>query len=419
MNNSKPNSMWTKFRFFDIVSSLLMALIFFGLGYMLGQSRLAPLNFIGPAADTPAEAREAFAPFWEVWQLVNNNHLNQPLDQELLAEGAINGMLETLEDPYTNYLPPSSQEAAEASFEGQIEGIGAEVQNIDGDITIISPYDGSPAAEAGLLPQDIIRLVDGVDITGFDILDAANLVRGPAGSDVSLTIERDGETFTIVVTRGVIDIASVRTEELENGLLLIRLSQFGERTAEELEEALQQLETGSIRGLVLDLRRNPGGSLTTVVDVADQFLAGGIIITEEYASGRVDQIEATEEGLALDIPMIVVVDEGSASAAEVLAGSLRDQERALLVGTPTFGKGTVQSWSNLRNGGGVRITVARWLTPAGTWVHETGLLPDIVVELPADATGNPLEDPQLGAAVEQLLRQLEQTDQAANHDFLN
>lgn len=383
----------------------LYTLILFAGGYWMGRTGW-PLIQLGVATSTvPSEARETFAPFWEVWNLVNDRYYEQPVDPVVLTEGAIQGMLDTLGDPNTRYLPPAAEESARQSMEGELQGIGVLVEFVDGNITVVSPFEGSPAEEAGLEPGDILREADGVDLTGMDLTQAAELIRGPAGTTVHLVVERDGETFDVDVERDVIQIPSVRSEMLEQNIAYVRLSRFSNPTPDELRTALEELMAQNPDGLILDMRNNPGGGLSTAVDVADEFLAEGTILVERFGGDDERVFEASDEGLAQEIPMVVLVNEGSASASEVVAGALRDQERATLVGTTTFGKGTVQTWHTLSNGGGVRITFARWLTPDGTWVTEGGLEPDIVVEMPEPAAGDDEEveeDAQLQTAIDLL-----------------
>jgi carboxyl-terminal processing protease len=348
---------------------------------------------------------DAFRPFWETWRFLQDEYFDQPLNNDLLAEGAIEGMLATLDDPNTRYLSPAHEKAARQSFDGNIEGIGAEVSSEDGAIVIISPYEGSPAAEAGLRPGDILREADGVALTGMDVGEAAALVRGPAGTEVTLLIEREGRLFDVTVVRDVIDIPSVRGEILEEGIAYVRLSRFSNDTAEELETVLDSLLEGKPIGLVLDLRSNPGGSLSAAVDVADQFLNNGLILTERFGNGSETVYRSKDSGLAQDVPVVVLIDQGSASASEVLAGAIQDRERGTLIGTTSFGKGTVQTWKPLSNGGGVRITVARWITPEGTWVHGEGLEPDLIVEFP-ESSNEELVDIQLQTAIDYLLGHL-------------
>jgi carboxyl-terminal processing protease len=383
------------------------ALLF--LGFWMGQTGW-PLVELGVATSAvPPEVRDTFAPFWETWNLVNERYYDQPLAPETLTEGAIEGMLGTLDDPHTRYLAPAAEEAARSSMEGEIEGIGALLEYVDGDITVVSPFEGSPAEEAGIEPGDIVREADGVSVTGMNLTEAAELIRGPAGTTVHLVIERDGTLIEVNVRRDVIEVPYVRGEMLEQDLAYVRLSRFGNRTSDELQETLEELLAQNPRGLILDLRNNPGGGLTTAVDVAEEFLSEGVILIERFGSGRERVYEARDEGIAEEIPMVVLINEGSASASEVLAGALRDQGRAILIGETSFGKGTVQEWHGLSNGGGVRFTIARWLTPEGTWVHEEGLTPDEVVPLPEQAEWEEFVDTQLQAAVEYLTTETMET----------
>ncbi len=391
------------------VVTFLMGLLLFGSGYMLGQSRYAPISMIGLVDTTPAEVRETFVPFWEVYDYLNNNYFDQPLDQEMLVEGAIRGMLATLDDPNTAYLSPEEQGMMQNALDGELQGIGAEVQaQEDGAIMIVSPIAGSPAEEAGLRPRDILREADGVSLTGMDVGEAAALIRGPADTAVELLIERDGETFRRTIIRGVIALPSVTSEMLADGIGYIRLTRFANNTTSEMTTALEEILPQASTGLIIDLRRNPGGTLTAVVDIADLFLPEGIILSEQFGDGDVVNYTAEDGDEAETIPLVVLIDEGSASASEVLAGAIQDTGRGVVIGQTSFGKGTVQNWLPLRNGGGVRITIARWLTPGGNWLHETGVTPDVVVAMPEftpGLAGDEFEDTQLNTAVEYLLNQ--------------
>jgi carboxyl-terminal processing protease len=376
-------------------------------GIWVGQSGLLVLVGRGAASSTPSEVRAEFQPFWEVWQFAQQQYFDQPLDNTALVEGAISGMLETLGDRNTIYLPPQEQQFAQEESQGEIQGIGAEVSSEDGFVVIVSPIDGSPAEAAGLRPGDIILSADNIDLFDMDIGEAAAIVRGPAGSTVTLTIERDGETFEVDIVRARVEIASVRGEILDSGIAYVRLSRFGERTAEELNEKLVELLAENPVGLIVDVRNNPGGALTTVVDIADEFLDSGVILTERYGNGEEDIFRASEDGIAQDIPLVVLINEGSASASEVLAGAIEDSGRGVLIGAQSFGKGTVQAWIPLSNSGGLRLTVARWLTPAGTWVHESGLTPAYIIPSQESRTD---PDLQLDGAVDFLLgREVENT----------
>jgi carboxyl-terminal processing protease len=383
-----------------VIFSLFFA---FGAGYVLAQSPQAPVALFGPSGEVPSEANELFTPFWEVWDLVHTRYYDQPVDDEALLGGAIEGMLAVLDDPHTRYLSPEAEANTRERMDGEFQGIGAEVESVDGNITIVSPIVNSPAEAAGLLPGDILRAADGVDLTGMDLLEAVSLVRGPAGTAVALLVERNGEQLEITITRDVVELTSVRSEMLDEGLAYIRLTQFGYRSTEEISAALKELMAQNPTGLILDLRRNPGGGLDTVVEIADEFLAEGVVLEEDFGNGRVQTFESTDKGLAEEVPLVILIDEGSASASEVLAGAIRDRERGILIGQTSYGKGTVQTWHALSNNGGVRITIARWLTPDETWINEIGLEPDYLISLPEVENPDEFTDTQLQAAIDYLL----------------
>ncbi len=385
-----------------IIIGLVALLIAFNAGYLLGQSPAAPFRAF-PTAPHSVETNKAFEPFWEVYDLVQARYFEQPLDDDVLAEGAINGLLAALDDPHTRYLSPEGEVSERERFEGELQGIGVEVTIEDEKITVVSPIEGSPAFEAGLRPGDILREADGVDLTGMSVMEAALLIRGPVGTTVSLLIERDGETFEVEIQRDVIKLDSVRGEILAENIAYVRLSQFGTRTTQELDSLLTELLTQDPDGLILDLRHNPGGGLDTVVDIADEFLPESTVLIQEFADGIERKYDASDKGSAEEIPLVVLIDEGSASASEVLAGAIHDHDRGILIGQTTFGKGTIQTWQELSNGGGVRITFARWLTPDKTWVHEEGLTPDISVTLPEFVESEEFNDTQLQAAIDYLL----------------
>ncbi|MCP5095437.1 MAG: S41 family peptidase [Chloroflexi bacterium] len=386
---------------FTVITVIILTVIGFSSGYVYGQSPIAPITVFANTSSTNAQAE--FTPFWEIWNLVHDRYYIQPIDNLTLAEGAIDGMLATLDDPHTRYLSPIDEEAARDSMAGEFQGIGAEVEDVDGNITIVTPIDGSPAEGVGLLPGDILRAADGVDLTGMDVTDAAALVRGPAGTAVLLLIERDGETFEVEIIRDVIKLPSVRSEMLEENIAYVRLSRFATESDQEIRDTFENLIAENPDGLILDLRRNPGGSLDTTIEIADELLAEGTILIERFGDGEEQTYESTDSGVAEDIPLVILIDEGSASASELLAGAIKDRERGILIGQTTFGKGTVQTWQSLSNGGGVRITIAQWLTPEGTWIHENGLAPDYFIPLPDISNGDEFEDTQLQAAIDYLL----------------
>ena len=361
---------------------------------------------LGNSLLNQANADEPFDAMWAAWNILHAEY-DGDIDDVLLVDDAIQGMIDALGDDHSAYLDPNFQESTQDAFQGEIEGIGAEVEEVDGDIRIVSPFEGSPAENAGLRTGDILREANGEVLTGLDVFDAARIVRGPKGSTVTLLVERNGETFTVDIVRDTIKIPSVRGEMLDDNIAYARLSRFGERSTEELATLIESLLAENPDGLILDLRGNPGGLLTAAVDIGEIFLKEGVVLVERFGDGAEDVYEADGKGIATDIPMIVLIDEGSASASEVIAGAIQDSGRAPLLGVNSFGKGTVQTWRTLSNGGGIRLTIARWLTPDERWVHGDGLTPDIVVELPEfdpeTMTEEDFVDTQLDAAIAYLL----------------
>jgi len=348
---------------------------------------------------------ELFKPFWQAYDIVHEYYVDQPVDDELLMQGAIRGMLESLGDQHTTYMDPKEYEDATTDLAGEYEGIGAWV-NTEGDfLTIVEPIKGSPAEEAGLLPGDQIIGVDGEDVTGVLPELVRQKVLGPKGSTVILTIRRtheedDDEVFEVTIKRASIQVASVESEMLEDGIAYVRLRNFGERTDRELKNQLQDLMDQNPSGLILDLRNNTGGFLDTAINVASEFLEDGVILYEDYGDGTRDTLDVKGGGTATEIPLVVLVNEFSASASEVVAGAIQDYERGLLVGVTTFGKGSVQSWIPLDNEqGAVRVTVARWLTPEERQISELGLTPDVEIERTDEDFTADL-DPQLDKAIE-------------------
>jgi carboxyl-terminal processing protease len=357
-----------------------------------------------PTATTTSTATstdELFKPFWEAWQIVHDEYLVQPLDDEKMMQGAIRGMMDSLGDPHSAYMDPVEYGDATAPLEGY-SGIGAWV-NTEGEfLTITEPMKGSPAEIAGVKAGDQIIAIDGVDMSGTLPELARQKVLGPAGSQVVLTIIRKGveQPFDITVTRAQITIPSTEYKMLDNNIAYIRLNLFSNTTGDELHTALQELLANNPKGLILDLRYNSGGYLLAAIEVGSEFLADGVVAYEEYGNDTRNTFNVTVDGIATQIPMVVLVNEWSASSSEIVAGALQDRGRAQLIGVTTYGKGTVQNWIALSdNEGAIRVTIARWLTPNERNVTGTGLTPDVEVKI-TDAEAQAAEDTQLNRAVE-------------------
>jgi len=400
------------------VSLVLLAGSFSG-GYLVATVRplLAGGSALGqaptPALDSSSTASTdvLFQPFWETWNLVHQQYVDQPVDDTALMRGAIKGMLDSLGDKHTSYMDPALYALANQSLSGAYEGIGAYVDTTNGLLKVISPIPGSPAEAAGLRSGDQIVGIDGKDVTGVDAELVRKQVLGPAGSVVTLTILRGSESpFDVKITRAKITIKSADGKMLDGGIAYVQVTTFGENTTSELKATLTTLMAQNPKGLVLDLRNNGGGYLQTAVEVASEFLPKDqIVLYEQYGNGQRDSYKTLGGGLAVDIPMVVLINEGSASASEILAGALQDYGRATLVGVVSYGKGSVQIWTPLSNDqGAVRITIAKWLTPKERTIHQIGLTPEVYVTISEDDISNKL-DPQLDAAIQTLLAMINGT----------
>ena len=361
----------------------------------------------GSSSESASELPPEFDRLIEVWKLLEEEHIDRDsLDAETLSAGAIRGLLLALDDPYASFLDAEQFGVESQDFKGFFEGIGAHVSMRDGQLVIIAPMEGSPAEKAGIRPGDEILAINGGSTAQITLLEAVSKIRGKKGTSVDLLVLHlnQSEPLTITVTRGVIPLNSVRLNMLADGVGHLRIFSFGDKTNEELEKALKEFRAAKGTGLVLDLRNNPGGLLRSVVDVASQFLDDVLVLYEINAHGQRSDWDAKSGGDGRDIPLVVLVNQFSASASEVLSGALMDHDRAEVIGVTTFGKGSVNTLRPLSDGSGVYFTIGRWYTPLGTLIEGEGITPDIIVESPPDST----DDVQLSRAVEILQRQLVQ-----------
>ncbi|OUM94995.1 MAG: peptidase S41 [Thermobacillus sp. ZCTH02-B1] len=351
--------------------------------WLLEGRDLEPQAGAAPSGDGGLTEREA-ARLGEVLDLIERKYY-VPVDREKLLEGAIRGMLETLDDPYSAWLDKSEAEQLEDSLEGTFSGIGARLQVRGGLVIVESAIKDSPAERAGLHPRDVILSVNGHSLVGVDLNEAVNLIRGPKGTKAKLLVQREGvaEPFELILVRDEIDLETIFTRLTPDGIGVIEIRQFTLHSLDKFGKALEELEASGMKALVIDVRNNPGGPLPAVVSIAQLFIPKGepIVQVENRQGGR----EVTvSQGEKKPYPVAVLINRGSASAAEVLAAALQESAGALLVGETTFGKGTVQvSYeSHASPGSQVKLTIAKWLTPSGRWVHDEGVSPDIAVEQP-------------------------------------
>ena len=341
----------------------------------------------------------------EVWELLNREHIDAAsLDAEVISDGAIRGMLQALDDPYAGFLDQEQYSLESQDIRGFFGGIGAEVGMRDGVMTILSPMPDTPAEAAGVKPGDVILEVDGESIQGMSLLEVVRLIRGDKGTTVTLLLRhlRSSEPVTIEIERDIINLESVNLLMQVGRIGHLRLSGFTGTTNDELKTALERFERSQGVGLIVDLRNNPGGLVSSVVDVTSQFIDDGLVLYQVDAEGNRRNWNVKSGGLALDVPMVVLVNEFSASASEVFAGAIIDNDRAKIVGSTTFGKGSVNNLWPLVDGSGIIITTARWFTPNGSLIEGEGITPDVVFEPLEDED----DDVHLDRAIEILKEQI-------------
>ena len=387
----------------SLIAILALAVAIGSFGLQLGrggqdtESSLTPANATALLDGAPEEFNKLF----EVWATLKLNHLNgESLDPDILSEGAIRGMLEALNDPYASYLSPQLRAMEAQDFKGFFEGIGAEVTVNDGQITVVAPLPDTPADGAGVLPGDIILEIDGESTEGITLLEAVSKIRGPRGEPVELVVlhKTGGEPVHLTIIRDVVKVTSVKLRMLVGRIAHLRITSFSETTHQEVATALEKVKDFDARGIILDVRNNPGGLLSAVVVVTSHFIDDGLVLYEVGGQGKRRDWPVRSGGLATDIPLVLLMNEFSASGSEVLAGALMDNQRATVIGVNTFGKGSVNTLRQLSDGSGLYFTIARWYTPNGTLIEGEGLEPDIVVTQPEDGT----EDLQLDKAIEVL-----------------
>jgi carboxyl-terminal processing protease len=355
----------------------------FGAGIALGGSGLLFEPRVAQAADQPAE----FEIFWQAWRFVHRYFVDQDaLDTTELTYGAIRGMIAALGDEgHTTFLAPEDVERHQTDVSGVYQGIGARIGMEDGLPVIVSPFDGSPAQEAGVKAGDIIIEVDDEDVTSWPLNDIVENIRGEAGTQVELTVLRpeESESLEITITRGEIDSPTATWAMLPGTeVALVRLSQFSADATDELRTAIREAEAAGATALIMDVRNNPGGLLEQALNVVSQFVKDGNALQQEDAAGKRQNYPVRRGGIATDIPMVVLINRGSASSSEIFAGAMQDHERATVVGETTFGTGTVLEPFQLNDGSALMLGTSQWLTADGRLIRKQGIEPDVTVELP-------------------------------------
>lgn len=345
-----------------------------------------------------------FGLFWKTWNILKERHIDRDkLDAQKMVYGAISGMLKATGDPYTSFFDPEEKKAFSEDLGGSFEGIGAELSIKDNLLTVIAPLDESPAQKAGLRAGDRILKIDDKIISDMTIDESVSLIRGKKGTEVRLTIlpKEDQNTKEITIVRNTIEVKSVKLEFKDGGIAVIEITKFGENTDKEFNDIVSKVLSTNVKGIILDLRNNPGGLLDKSIKIASKMIPKGkVVVIEEDSFGKKSDFKTLGGDVLSQIPTVVLIDEGSASASEILAGALRDDQKITLVGMKSFGKGSVQELISLGDSS-VKITVAKWLTPNGDYIMEKGINPDIEVKMTAeDYKDN--KDPQLDKAIETL-----------------
>ena len=415
-----------------VTTLLLVTLGAFG-GYYFGEKgfevkieeKYKNIEIVNKEPEIPTTV--SFSKFWMIWDMVSSEHIKKPVNPQKLMDGAIEGMVAAIGDPYTIYLNQERNTTARSDLNGEYEGIGAQLGFDENNVLlIVAPLDGSPAEAAGIKAGDKILKIEGMTTQGISLDEAVSKIRGPAGTVVTLNLYREGEEnpFDLNLTRSTINIESVKWEDKGDGIAYVRLSRFGESTNKEWDLAMSQIkyQMPTVKTIILDVRNNPGGYLDSAVHVSSDFISSGIIVTQETSNGESIKYDVTKPGLFTDksVKLVVLINKGSASASEIVAAALKEKADAILIGERTFGKGSVQKSEEFKDGSALHVTIAKWLTPDGNWVDTAnseyedskynevdergnkitgGIKPDEFVELTVE-NAQQGDDAQLNKAIE-------------------
>ncbi|MCL4397436.1 S41 family peptidase [Patescibacteria group bacterium] len=371
---------------------LAIAILSGGIGYKLGSAQTKLFN------STPVKNADLTL-FWTVWNELSDKYVDKTkLDTSKMVYGAISGMVSAVGDPYTVFLPPTQNQQAKEDLNGSFEGIGAELGIKDNRIVVVAPISDSPAQKAGILAGDWIVKVDNQDTASWTLPETVAKIRGTAGTKVALNIlhPKADKPVDVTITRGQIILKSVEWKKLGNNIAYIKLNRFGDQTDPQWDQTINEIVASNPAGVILDVRNNPGGYLSGAVYIASEFLRSGVVVKQQDYNNQTQTYSVDRPGKLLSVPMVVLINQGTASASEILAGSLQVAGRAKIVGTQSFGKGSVQEAEDLPNGSGLHVTIAKWLLANDHWINGTGLTPDVKIENDAN---DPTKDAQLDKAL--------------------
>ena len=387
---------------FRSILILIAVMVIYSLGFIVGRDGVMLGLTSSPSgisnANTGKPNNVDFSTFWQSWDMVKKNYVGK-IDEKKMINGAISGMVESVGDPYTTYMSADMNRQFREEISGHFDGVGIEVSLKDEKVTVVTPIDGSPAAKAGLEANDVIAAVDKKPTGGMSIDEVVKLIRGKSGTKVTLAILKKGigEAKDFILIRGTIEIKSVKWEIKDGNIGYVKVTQFGDDTNRLFTQAITEFKDKKVKGVVVDMRNNPGGLLNVSEDMISLLMKPGVVVKTKDKAGKIVEEKTTREPILLDPKMVVLVNEGSASASEIFAGAIQDSKRGILIGAKTFGKGSVQDLTELPNGASIKVTIAKWLTPSGRQIDGKGIEPDIKV-----ANTDEKIDAQLNKALEEV-----------------